>query len=108
MDFVILPKEKPQFEIEQVFSFHFGKHGDYGIPAGRYQGNIQDPEFAKKLWRVRARLFLKNVSFWEAVSAVTMKEVKRLNDKERYDRKDVAYLQGVPPASRCSSFRSFL
>lgn len=87
MNFIIVPKEAQQFEVEQLFSFYIGNHGDWRHLVGRYQGNIQDKEFRIKLDRVRARMMIKGIPHHQSVSPVTIKEVKKLNNLERYNRK---------------------
>lgn len=87
MDFVIIKPAKEHFEVEQLFTFYIGKHGDYRCMAGCYQGNINDREFALKLDRVRARMMMKSLPVHQSVCAITNKQVKQLNDFERYSRK---------------------
>lgn len=79
---IIAPK--PSYETLQVFVFQSWRR--YEI-LGRYIGNINDEDFAKKLARVRGRLWLKNVSYSESPYPEVQKEVKRMNDMERYNRK---------------------
>lgn len=88
MNFVLV--ERPQFEVMQTFKITHGHFYDRSLTLqviGYYEGNINDPEFLAKLERVRGRLKLRNVNYNELPGYYTVKEVKRMNDLERYNRK---------------------
>lgn len=84
-DFVIVGHPQ-QYEVNQVFLFWQGRPHK-PVLLGSYVGNINNPDFANKINRVRGRLWLKNVNYSEAPSALVVKEIKRMNDVERYNRK---------------------
>ena len=76
--------EKEKFEVETRFVFSENHRPSI---LGSYVGNINDEEFAKKLDRVRGRLWLRNVNYSTTPISLEVKEVKRKNDRERYERK---------------------
>lgn len=51
------------------------------------QGNINDPWFVQRLEYWRAKLMLAGVPYHQSVCAITNREVKYLNDRERWERK---------------------
>jgi hypothetical protein len=77
---IILPPQ--QFEVLQEFTFY-----SHWVPIGRYADNINDKNFARKLNRVRGRLWLNNINYFESPSSSVVKQVRRMNDIERYNAK---------------------
>lgn len=80
-EIIIAPKQP--YEVVQTFTFRSLRWEILGI----YRGHIHDDDFRQKLNRVRARLWFNNVFYMESPSGEYVKEIKRMNDLERYNRK---------------------
>jgi hypothetical protein len=88
MNFVILKPEKI-YEVFQHFTFktyYAGKFYNVEV-LGHIVGNINDRNFVKKLNYWRAKLNLAGIVYSQSVAVITNKEVRTLNDYERYSRK---------------------
>lgn len=87
MNFEII-KTKTVWEIEQRFTFQYiNRKNEIRQTLGCIQGNINDPKFVKQITRWRGKMIMKNVSYEEIFTAVTNKQVKRMNNMERWSRK---------------------
>ena len=73
-----------------IFFFEARGQGDYGIAPmlGTLRGNPYTvPVFKKKLERWRGRLLLAGVDFTSWVARPNLKEVRRMDNEEKYRRK---------------------
>lgn len=93
MDFVIV--EKTPYVSDNPFVFHFSgrriterdKEGDAYFLGTLVGDPYQDEEFRRRLDRVSGRLRLKNIDFTTSVSRVSIKQVRRMDNDEKYKRK---------------------
>jgi hypothetical protein len=86
-EFIIVPKvQENKYEVSQWFTLYYEVNGTRQL-IGSIAGNINDNQFAEKLQYWRGKLMVKKMQWKEYCSPINNTEVKRMNDYERWSRK---------------------